>query len=209
MTSQLHSEAIVCAMRAHGEHGGIVRLLTPEHGLVAAYVRGARGRRMRPVLIPGNLVSAELRSRTESQLPQASIELVQSRASVLPEPLPAAAVEWIVTLVAAALPEHHPYPALYRALLGFLEAVEAAPAASGWAAGLVKLELLLVAELGYARPLPALPESIRHGTATSWADVISGLEISGRLLDREILAGSSSITADPRVRLVDRLKRAG
>ena len=44
------TKAIVCALRNHGEHGAIVRLVTPDHGLVAAYVRGARGKRMRPVL---------------------------------------------------------------------------------------------------------------------------------------------------------------
>ena len=64
------SAAIVCALRGHGEHGAIVRLMTPEQGLVAAYVRGARGRRMRPVLIAGNIVQAQLSARTEAQLPQ-------------------------------------------------------------------------------------------------------------------------------------------
>ena len=59
------TQAIVCALRSHGEHGAIVRLMTPEQGLVAAYVRGARGRRMRPVLIAGNVVQAQLSARTE------------------------------------------------------------------------------------------------------------------------------------------------
>ncbi len=39
--------------------------MTPEHGLQAAYVRGARGRRMRPVLMAGNLVQAQLSARTD------------------------------------------------------------------------------------------------------------------------------------------------
>ena len=85
--------AIVCALRTHGEHGGVVRVMTPEQGLVAAYVRGARGRRMRPILIAGNVVQAHLSARTETQLPQATIELVHSRGQLLSEPLPAAAIE--------------------------------------------------------------------------------------------------------------------
>src|SRR3546814_905770 len=101
----LQAAAIVCAIRGHGEHGTIVRLLTKQHGLVAAYVRGGRGRRMRPVLIPGNLVSAQLRSRTEAQLPQATIELAHSRAPMLGEPLQSAAIEWVTALAASALPE--------------------------------------------------------------------------------------------------------
>src|SRR5919198_6529197 len=92
--------AIVCALRAHGEHGAVVRLMTPEQGLIAAYVRGARGRRMRPVLIPGNVVEAQLSARTETQLPQATVELVHSRAPLLSEPLPAAAIEWAAVLTA-------------------------------------------------------------------------------------------------------------
>ena len=57
---RIETTAIVCALRSHGEHGAVVRLMTPEHGLQAAYVRGARGRRMRPVLIAGNVVQAQL-----------------------------------------------------------------------------------------------------------------------------------------------------
>ena len=92
------TQAIVCALRNHGEHGGIVRLMTPEQGLIAAYVRGARGRRMRPVLIAGNVVQAQLSARTETQLPQATIELVHSRGPLLSEPLPAAAIDWATVL---------------------------------------------------------------------------------------------------------------
>lgn len=146
-------QAIVCASLAHGEHGAVVRLLTAEHGLQAAYVRGARGRRMRPVLIAGNLVSASLSARTDSQLPQATIELVHSRAPLLGEPLPAAAIEWATALTATALPEGQPYPRLYSALDALLAAIEAAPSASGWGAALVRFELLLLAELGFGLDL--------------------------------------------------------
>lgn len=147
------TKAIVCALRNHGEHGAIVRLMTPEQGLVAAYVRGARGRRMRPVLIPGNVVQVELSARTETQLPQAALELVHSRGPLLSEPLPAAAIEWAAVLTATALPEGQPYPRLFEALEGLLDAIEAAPSASGWGAGLVRYELLLLAELGFGLDL--------------------------------------------------------
>jgi len=147
------SAAIVCALRGHGEHGAIVRLMTPEQGLVAAYVRGARGRRMRPVLIAGNIVQAQLSARTEAQLPQAAIELVHSRGPLLSEPLPAAAIDWATVLTATALPEGQPYPRLYQALEGLLDAIEAAPSAVGWGAAMVKYELLMLAELGFGLDL--------------------------------------------------------
>jgi DNA repair protein RecO (recombination protein O) len=146
-------QAIVCVLRTHGEHGAIVRLMTAEQGLLAGYVRGARGRRMRPVLIAGNLVEAQLAARTDTQLPQATVELVHSRAPLLSEPLPAAAIEWATVLTATALPEGQPYAALYQALGGLLDAIEAAPSASGWGSALVRFELLLLAELGFGLDL--------------------------------------------------------
>jgi DNA repair protein RecO (recombination protein O) len=147
------TQAIVCALRNHGEHGAIVRLMTPEQGLIAAYVRGARGRRMRPVLIAGNVVQAQLSARTETQLPQAAIELIHSRGPLLSEPLPAAAIDWATVLTATALPEGQPYPRLFQALEGLLDAIEAAPSAAGWGAALVRYELLLLAELGFGLDL--------------------------------------------------------
>lgn len=147
--------AIVCALLTHGEHGAVVRLMTSDHGLQAAYVRGARGRRLRPVVMPGNLVQARLSARTDSQLAQAELELVHSRGPLLGEPLAAAGIEWATALTASALPEAQPYPRLYQALDGLLAAIEAAPAASGWGSALVRYELLLLAELGFGLDLEA------------------------------------------------------
>ena len=147
------TQAIVCALRSHGEHGAIIRLMTPDQGLVAAYVRGARGRQMRPVLMAGNVVQAQLSARTETQLPRAAIELIHSRGPLLSEPLPASAIEWATVLTATALPEGQPYPRLYQALEGLLDAIEAAPSANGWGAALVRYELLLLAELGFGLDL--------------------------------------------------------
>jgi DNA repair protein RecO (recombination protein O) len=152
MTS-LSATAIICAVRPHAEHGAIVRALTEEGGLLGGYVQGGRSSRMRPVLIPGNVVRAEFRARTAEQLASLSVELVQSRGPLLSEPLPAAAIDWACALTAAALPEGHPYPQVFAALSAVLDAVEAAPAARGWAVALVRYELLLLAELGFGLDL--------------------------------------------------------
>ena len=151
--ASLRTYAIVCSVRHHGEHGAIARLLTPDHGLVAGYVRGGRSRAMRPVLLAGNAVAAEFRARTDEQLAGLAVELAHSRAPLLAEPLPAAAIDWACALTAAALPESQSYPALYEALDGVLGAIEAAPAARGWAVALVRYELLLLAELGFGLDL--------------------------------------------------------
>ena len=151
----MHVEAlaIVCAVRAHGEHGAIVRALTPDDGMLAGYVRGGHSRRLRPVLVPGNLVRAEYRARTEEQLSALTVELAESRAAMMSEALPAAAIEWATALTAATLPEAQAYPQLYAALDAVLAAVVAAPAARGWAAALVRYELLLLTELGFGLDL--------------------------------------------------------
>jgi DNA repair protein RecO (recombination protein O) len=108
---------------------------------------------MRPVLVPGNLVQARLRSRTEEQLAHAEVELTHSRAPLLSEPLPAAAIDWVTALTATVLPEAQPYPRIYDALDALLALIEAAPSALGWAGSLVRYELLLLAELGFGLDL--------------------------------------------------------
>ena len=150
---RIEGEAIICAVRPHGEHGAVVRALTPSDGLQAGYVRGGRSRRLRPVLLPGNLVQAEFRARTDEQLAHLSVELIASRAPLLVEALAAAAIEWGTALTAAALPEGQPYPRLYGALDGMLSAVEAAPSAKHWATALVRYELLVLSELGFGLDL--------------------------------------------------------
>jgi DNA repair protein RecO (recombination protein O) len=129
---------------------------------------------MRPVLIAGNLVSAALSARTDTQLPQATVELTHSRAPLLSEPLPAAAIEWATALTATALPEAQPYPRIYSALDALLAAVEAAPSASGWGAALVRYELLLLAELGFGLDLDSCAVSGKT------ADLVAVSPRSGR-----------------------------
>lgn len=211
---RLTTRAIVLALRTHGENGAVVRLMTPAHGMIAAYVRGAKGRRNRPVLVPGNVVSAALSARTDSQLPQAAVELVHSRAPLLSEPLPAAAIDWVTALAATALPEGQPYPAIHSALEGLLDAIEAAPAASGWGAALVRFELLLLAELGFGLDLSQcavsgsndelVAVSPRSGRAVSAAEAEP---YAGKLLPLPpfVLAGGESSWAD----IVDGLQLSG
>lgn len=187
-------------------------MLTRDHGLQAAYVRGARGRRMRPVLISGNLVEARLSARTDVQLPQATVELVHSRAPLFSEPLPAAAIEWATVLTATVLPEGQAYPMLYDALGGLLDAIEAAPSASGWGAALVRYELLLLQELGFGLDpgqLHGLPAFLRDGGQANWADIGDGLKLTGHFLDRDLLTGRAEIIGGARDRLVEKLRRAG
>jgi DNA repair protein RecO (recombination protein O) len=145
----LRAPAIVLSARQHGETAVVARLLTEETGVVAGYVAGGRGRQLRPVVIPGNLVEVDLRSRSDSQMPFAKLELVESRGPWLGEPLPAAAIGWACALTATVLPERQAYPSLWSALSGLLSAICHAPSARGWAPALVGYEILLLREMGY------------------------------------------------------------
>lgn len=197
---RLTTPAIMLSLRAHGEHGAVVRLLTPEEGMVAAYVRGARGRRMRPILLAGNAVEARLVARNESQLPQAEIELIRSRAPLMTEPLPAAAILWATALTAQLLPEGQSYPALYQGLDGLLDAVAAAPSASGWGPALLAYELLILAELGFGLD----PELVERA-ASDW---LAGLSLTGRRIRRDLMDRADDPAWDARERLTLRLRRA-
>ena len=204
----LRVEALVLAIRQHGEHGAIVRALTADHGLQAGYVRGGRSRRIRPILQPANLVLGEWRARTEDQLAGLTVELIHSRAPLFAEPLPAAALEWVTALTATALPEGQPYPRLHAALTGVIGAIEAAPAARGWALALARYELLLLAELGYGIEPDRLPEILRTGGEANWADILAALRLTGQALEADILTDRRAETLAARARLIDRLKRA-
>ncbi|MFT4026734.1 MAG: recombination protein O N-terminal domain-containing protein [Novosphingobium sp.] len=197
---QFRASAIVCASRPQGETAAIVRLLTPDHGLVAAYVAGARGRDLRPVLVPGNLVEAELRARSDSQLPFARLELTRSRGPWLSEPLAAAAIQWATALTAAALPERQPYPALHAALAALLDAVCHAPSARGWLPGLLAYEVLLLRELGYGGGI-APPEP------AGWSATLAAFDRLGQALARYPLADRRGDVMGARTMLRERLAR--
>ena len=196
----IRAPAIVCASRQQGETAAIVRLLTADHGLVAGYVAGARGRHLRPVVIPGNMVEAQIRSRSESQLPLARLELVESRGPWLSEPLPSAAISWVTSLAASALPERYPYPAIYEALSALLDAICVAPSARGWAMALLSYEVLLMRELGFGSP-------IRRPASDEWPVMLQAFDELGRHLERYPLADRRGDVMAARTLLRDRLAR--
>lgn len=192
----ISATAIICSVRSHGETGAIVRAFSADDGLLAGYVQGARGRNLRPVLIPGNVIKGEWRVRTPGQLASLVAEPLHSRAHLLSEPLAIAAIDWVTALTAATLPEAHPYPRLHSALDGVLSAIELAPAARVWAGAVAQYETLLLAELGYAE------DSVRDG-----APVAMMAQNRERLVAHVLGERRTDVMA-ARERLVDRLKRA-
>jgi DNA repair protein RecO (recombination protein O) len=192
----ISATAIICSVRNHGETGAIVRAFSAAEGLLAGYVQGARGRHLRPVLIPGNVIKGEWRVRTPGQLASLTAEPLHSRAHLLSEPLAIAAIDWVTALTAATLPEALAYPRLHSALDGVLSAIELAPAARVWAGALAQYETLLLAELGYAEE------------GTSDGPPVAMMAQNRERLVAHILGDRRADVMAARERLVDRLKRA-
>ncbi|MFM9976858.1 MAG: DNA repair protein RecO [Sphingomonadaceae bacterium] len=192
----LRVSAVIVAVRAHGEHGAIVRALTAEHGLQVGYVRGGRSRHLRPVLLVGNTVEAAFQARSNAQLASLTVELAESRAGLLAEPLAALAIEWVTALVAVTLPEGHPYPRVHAALDGVLRAIALAPSARGWADALVNYEVLVLDALGFGI------------VETANLDVQERLRLNLARLEGELLTGRRAAILPARGRLTERLARA-
>lgn len=195
------AKGIIVAVRPHGEAGAIVKAFTAEYGVLAGYVQGAKGRMLRPALIPGNVITSEWRARVPAQLASLTLELDHSRGHLLGEPLAASAIDWCCALTAATVPEAFPYPRLHLVLDGLLQAIELSPAARGWAPTLARYEALLLSELGYGGQDDMFAPD---GTAAALKVMAANREA----LIVHILGEHRAEVIAARERLVDRLKRA-
>jgi DNA repair protein RecO (recombination protein O) len=143
-------EGIVLGVKRHGEANAILELMTRGHGRHLGLVRGGGGSRLRPVLQPGNSLSATWRARLDEHLGHYAVEGTDLRAASF---LHAAHAVYGITHLAALcrlLPERDPHPEVFEALLGML-AHFGEPALL--AVRVVRFELDLLAELGFGLDL--------------------------------------------------------
>jgi len=152
---QWRDEGILLSVRRHGESAAIISLLTRDHGRHAGLVRGGAGKRLRGVLQPGNQLSATWRARLSEHLGSFTVELVRAHGAVLLDaPDRLAALTAAMAVLDAALPEREPHDGIYDALLALLGLLQAADTPDPvWAAVYVRLELGLLAELGFGLDL--------------------------------------------------------
>ena len=145
-------EAIVLALRPHGERGAVVSLLTRDHGRHPGLVRGAQSKANRGVLMPGNRVSALWRARLAEQLGTLKCELLDATAALaMEEAGRLAALSSACALCEAVLPERQPHVPLFEALLALLASLDS-PA---WPSVYVHWELALLRGLGFGLDLSA------------------------------------------------------
>jgi DNA repair protein RecO (recombination protein O) len=143
-------EGVVIGVRAHGETSAIAEILTAEHGRCLGIVRGGRGRQMRPILQPGNLIMATWRARLEEHLGTFQIEPLSLKAGfILAHPLRLAGLSSLMAL-AQLLPEREPHPKLYHAAHVVMSSFEDDAV---WPALFVRWEMGLLDELGFGMDL--------------------------------------------------------
>lgn len=143
-------DGIVLGVRRHGESGAIVELLTRSHGRHLGLVRGGAGSRMRPILQPGNSVTAVWRARLDEHLGHYAIEGTRLRAAtVLASPHAVYGVTHLAAL-ARLLPERDPHEDIYEMLHATLEDFDD-PRGAG--IHIVRFELAMLSELGFGLDL--------------------------------------------------------
>jgi DNA repair protein RecO (recombination protein O) len=143
-------EGIVLGVRRHGESSAIVELLTRGHGRHLGLVRGGASSRLRPLLQPGNSVSAVWRARLDEHLGTYALEGMRLRAANL---LASSHAVYGVTHLGALvrlLPERDPHEDIYEMLERTLDEFDDANVA---AVRLVRFELAMLAELGFGLDL--------------------------------------------------------
>lgn len=139
-------DAIVLENRAYGENGSIAGLFTRAGGRHAGLVRGGAGKKLGPVLMPGNRVCARWRGRSEDQLGSYTVELVRPHAALLMDRADAlSALQSATVLLGSCLGEREAHPELFDGTAVMLDHL-AGPA---WAAGYIRWELGLLEALGY------------------------------------------------------------
>ncbi len=143
-------EGIVLGVRRHGKSSAIVELLTRSHGRHLGLVRGGASKRMRPLLQPGNSVTAVWRARLDEHLGYYLIEGTRLRAANMFASSHAVyGVTHLASLV-RLLPERDPHEDIYEMFEHMLDDFDDA---SGAAAYLIRFELAMLAELGFGLDL--------------------------------------------------------
>ncbi len=143
-------EGVVLGVRRHGETSAIVELLTRAHGRHLGLVRGGGGSRLRPLLQPGNTVSALWRARLDSHLGTYQIDGLRLRAAhAFGLPHGAYGITHLASL-ARLLPERDPHEEMFALVEYILDDFDDAVIA---AAHIVRFELTLLTVLGFGLDL--------------------------------------------------------
>ncbi len=145
--------AIILAVRAHGENGAIVTLLTENHGKYSGYVHGGQSSRLRAILQIGNIVAAEWKSRINDSLGQYKLELIKSSAAaVLSDKIRLQALQSACIIANLTLADREICVAVFSGFIAFLENLELCDD-DIWFPSYIYWEIGLLRELGFGLDL--------------------------------------------------------
>ncbi|WP_420342548.1 DNA repair protein RecO [Paenirhodobacter sp.] len=144
-------EGTVLSARPHGDTSMIVDAFTLAHGRHAGVVRGGASRRMAAALQPGSHLRLGWRARLEDHLGSYTAEQLASRAGAMADRLALLGLGATCAMVAFALPERAPHPALYHRTEALFDRIGAV--AEGWPLDYLRWEMALLEELGFGLDL--------------------------------------------------------
>ena len=135
-------QGIILNVQAHGEHGGVVSLLTEEHGRHAGFVHGVQSSKKRSEFELGNVVDVDWSSRLSENLGQFKMESKRSFAVyAMEDQKKLYALQSLCAIAHLTLPEREEAAGVFDASLAFLESLNTeiwAPAYVYWEMGLLK-----------------------------------------------------------------------
>ena len=143
-------EAVLLALRPHGESSAIIEVFTAQHGRHAGVVRGGASRRLAPLLQPGAQLAVTWRARLDAQIGTFVVEPLRSRAGVLGDRLALAGLSSICAMLQVALAERDPHPRLWASSIRLLDALQTAP---DWQVQYLRWEMELLDDLGFGLDL--------------------------------------------------------
>lgn len=141
----------ILSTRPQGETSALIEVFTAAHGRHAGVVRGGASRKMAATLQPGSSVALRWRARLEDQLGTFTVEPLASRAGAMRDRLALAGLSATCAMLAFALPERAPHPALFAATEPLFAVI--GDAMPGWPLDYLRWEMQLLDELGYGLDL--------------------------------------------------------
>ncbi|NVK18056.1 MAG: DNA repair protein RecO [Methylocystaceae bacterium] len=168
---------IVLSTRKHGENSVILSLLTREHGRHNGLVRGGAGKRLSPILQPGNLLRVEWKGRLDEHLGSFQVEIEESfGAATLTNRDKLSQLNVLCAMCEACLVERQSVEGIFGAALILLTMMDETRL---WPEIYQEWELGLLNELGYGLDLSSCAATGQTG------DLIYISPKTGRAVSRE------------------------